>query len=39
MERYWRDFSTARTNAGLSYETFAQTYAKQHFGIASGPLI
>ncbi len=39
MERYWRDFSTARTNAGLSYETFAQTYAKQHFGIVSSPLI
>ncbi len=39
MERYWRDFSTARTNAGLQYETFAQTYAKQHFGIAFGPLI
>jgi 3-hydroxy-9,10-secoandrosta-1,3,5(10)-triene-9,17-dione monooxygenase len=39
MERYWRDFSTARTNAGLQYETFAQMYAKQHFGIEMGSLI
>jgi 3-hydroxy-9,10-secoandrosta-1,3,5(10)-triene-9,17-dione monooxygenase len=39
MERYWRDFSTARTNAGLQYEAFAQTYAKQHFGIEFGSLI
>jgi 3-hydroxy-9,10-secoandrosta-1,3,5(10)-triene-9,17-dione monooxygenase len=39
MERYWRDFSTARTNAGLQYETFAQSYAKHHFGIESESLI
>jgi 3-hydroxy-9,10-secoandrosta-1,3,5(10)-triene-9,17-dione monooxygenase len=39
MERYWRDFSTARTNAGLQYEAFAQTYAQQHFGIEFGSLI
>ncbi len=39
MERYWRDFSTARTNAGLQLEAFAQIYAQQHFGIAPGSLI
>lgn len=39
MERYWRDFSTARTNAGLQTATFAQMYAKQHFGIDAGSLI
>ena len=39
MDRYWRDFSTARTNAGLQYETFAQMYAKHHFGIELDSLI
>jgi 3-hydroxy-9,10-secoandrosta-1,3,5(10)-triene-9,17-dione monooxygenase len=39
MDRYWRDFSTARTNAGLQYETFAQSYAKHHFGIELDSLI
>jgi 3-hydroxy-9,10-secoandrosta-1,3,5(10)-triene-9,17-dione monooxygenase len=39
MDRYWRDFSTARTNAGLQTETFAQMYAKQHFGIELDSLI
>lgn len=34
MQRYYRDFSTARTNLGLQYETFAARYAREHFGIA-----
>ncbi len=39
MERYWRDFSMARTNAGLQWENFAQMYAKEHFGIALDALV
>ena len=33
MQRYFRDFSTARTNIGMQYETFAGMYAQQHLGI------
>jgi len=38
MQRYYRDFSTARTNIGLQYETFAQIFAQEHFGLDVGPL-
>ncbi|MDR3473045.1 MAG: acyl-CoA dehydrogenase [Devosia sp.] len=33
MQRYYRDLSTARTNIGMQYETFAGMYAQQHLGI------
>ncbi|MFE0678540.1 acyl-CoA dehydrogenase family protein [Streptomyces sp. NPDC058867] len=33
MQRYYRDMSTARTNAGLQYETFAHMFAQLHFGL------
>jgi 3-hydroxy-9,10-secoandrosta-1,3,5(10)-triene-9,17-dione monooxygenase len=38
MQRYYRDISTARTNIGLQYETFAQMFAQEHFGLGGGPL-
>ncbi len=33
MQRYYRDFSTARTNIGLQYEPFATRVAAVHFGL------
>lgn len=34
MQRYYRDMSAARTNAGLqAVEVFAQMYAQEHFGL------
>jgi 3-hydroxy-9,10-secoandrosta-1,3,5(10)-triene-9,17-dione monooxygenase len=33
MQRYYRDFSTARTNIGMQYETFAGMYGQQHLGV------
>ena len=38
MQRYYRDISTARTNVGLQYETFAQLFAQEHFGLDVGAL-
>jgi 3-hydroxy-9,10-secoandrosta-1,3,5(10)-triene-9,17-dione monooxygenase len=38
MQRYYRDFSTARTNAGLQHEAFAQRYAQVHFGLEPSAL-
>jgi 3-hydroxy-9,10-secoandrosta-1,3,5(10)-triene-9,17-dione monooxygenase len=38
MQRYYRDISTARTNVGLQYETFAERYAQVHLGLDAGPL-
>lgn len=31
MQRYYRDFSTARTNIGLQYEAYAPRFAQAHF--------
>lgn len=33
MQRYYRDMSTARTNIGLQWETFAGDLAKEHFDV------
>lgn len=33
MQRYYRDISTARTNIGLQWETFATELAQEHFGV------
>jgi 3-hydroxy-9,10-secoandrosta-1,3,5(10)-triene-9,17-dione monooxygenase len=33
IQRYYRDFSTARTNVGLQYESYAPRYAQAHFGL------
>lgn len=33
MQRYYRDFSTARTNIGLQFETYAGVYGQQHLGV------
>ncbi|WP_110239633.1 acyl-CoA dehydrogenase [Nocardioides gilvus] len=38
MQRYYRDISTARTNAGLQYENFAERSAQVHFGLDVSPL-
>ena len=35
MQRYYRDYSTARTNIGLQYEPFATRIAAVHFGLES----
>ncbi len=37
MQRYYRDISTARTNIGLQWETFATDLAQEHFGVQVGP--
>lgn len=33
MQRYYRDISTARTNIGLQFDTFAGFYGQQHLGV------
>ena len=33
MQRYYRDFSTARTNIGMQFETYAGIYGQQHLGV------
>lgn len=38
MQRYYRDMSTARTNVGLQWETFAQMFAQEHFDLSPAPL-
>jgi 3-hydroxy-9,10-secoandrosta-1,3,5(10)-triene-9,17-dione monooxygenase len=39
MQRYYRDFSTARTNIGLQFETYAEIYGQQHLGVEVTPLV
>jgi 3-hydroxy-9,10-secoandrosta-1,3,5(10)-triene-9,17-dione monooxygenase len=39
IQRYYRDFSTARTNIGLQYESFAPRYAQAHFGLDMTALV
>lgn len=39
IQRYYRDISTARTNIGLQYETFAGNLAKTHFGLDADGLV
>lgn len=39
MQRYYRDISTARTNVGLQWETFATALAQEHFGLKADGLV
>ncbi|MGD9958375.1 acyl-CoA dehydrogenase family protein [Nocardioides sp.] len=39
MQRYYRDFSTARTNIGLQYESYAPRFAQAHFGLDVAALV
>ncbi|MFJ9005818.1 acyl-CoA dehydrogenase family protein [Streptomyces canus] len=39
MQRYYRDISTARTNVGLQWETFATALAQEHFDLGADSLV